>query len=220
MSYPYGMRGSPAVGGGLPGLPRRDNLSFNEVIESYSQVLTGPAVDVPIPFSFSSPAELDVIVHLVSTPGDLEPPTMIISGSPNGLAARRNYGSTAAWNTFEIIGNLLRITNTSASLRGRVHILRRNRVVKNYAFLPLSTTENTLPFTISNPHKTMITNNSTLPAGVYSSLFIHDYYDLSTELESWHLSGVDSTSYGVKIISPTTYITKAGASYFTITEFE
>lgn len=226
MTYPYGAQGAPAVGKGLGGLPRRADLAFNEVVAAYSQdvaISTAATTDIAFPFSYGSPAELDLVVFFATNSGS-DSGAIFFSGNPNGLAARIGFGtynSSTDYRTVQLIGNVIRLTTTgTATFSGRIQILKRNRRVRNWALLPTAATESSLPFAIKDPHKAMLTANVSTQGGTHSNVFLNEYFSAS-DTNSWHLSaGANVTTMRAKVTSPTTYITQSATTTAVLTEFE
>lgn len=215
--------------GGVIGAPLGQSagskIGFNEVLAVYSEevsIASGATVDIPIPFSFSSPAELDVCVSLsVQTSADGN--MLVFSGSPAGLAAQFGFGDLADsvnYRTIRLIDSALRVSVTgTATLRGRIQIIKRNRRVRASGAIVMSATEALLPFAITDPKKAMLTMNTSVTIGASASTFINDYYVTSVGVYSWHLA-LRSPVIKVRIMSSTTYITSGSGGSVILTEFE
>lgn len=224
MSNAYLPQIAPVVGGGLPGQPQRSQVGYNEVISSASfqiPAASSGTTDLPIPFGFESTAELDLVIH--RTPVETGPSSCVmLSGSPLGLAGRLTAsGGNSSYVDFQLVGNAIRVTTVSfSSQQGRFEILRRNRRVKQFQSLAASTTPAALNFTISNPHRAILSTRTAEP-NANSHSPVHSYYPAS-ETDSWHINGRESTSQNsAKIVSASTYMTRgAGANNFVLTEYE
>lgn len=211
--------------GGPVGVARATGRGFNEVLAVYSQQVilsTSSTIDIPIPFSYASPAELDAVVFL-STHTQADSNAFCFSGDPTGLAARFGWGSagdSTNYRTIQLLntGVLRMRTFGTATFNGRVQILKRNRRVRAWALLPAAATEALLPFAIKDPRKTLVTLNATTSAGAQSAAFANEFFDVG-DSASWHLATalVDAR---VRLTSPSTYITSSSSLQTTLTEFE
>jgi len=206
--------------GNLGGLyPQEEDLGFNEAIASFHQqvnVAAGATVDIAIPFGFSSPAELD----LVFAASDANARVRMCSapGVPDGIFVRTEGAVAGNYFQFSLVGSAIRITAVGETCNGSLRVVRRNRRVKNWSRLTATAgAEAQLPFTISDPHKTVITGNSVTAIQASTCPFLGNFIP-ATDTNSWHFAP-NFTTNTVRVTSPNTYVTQAAVAA-TIVEFE
>lgn len=226
MGHTYGMRGSPAVGGGVPGLPVKKGGSFNDVLASHTVQLNqtmaaGAGSAFPIPFSVASPSELDIIFRATAVDNFWAGPMITLIPTPTGDGDVLNIITGSSFRMFyDVATNSVRISTAGGvNVTGLLQVFKRARKVSAWGIIPAAVyTQSITPFTIKNPAKTWLGSLPDANGMQRVPAFLGDY--IPPAGLGWHQM-VSASDSQLKITGSTTMSSGAnGAKPAYLIEFE